>query len=365
MFTALLVIGILVFLIVVHELGHFVAAKIFGLRVDEFGIGYPPRAFFIGKWGGTEYTLNWIPFGGFVRIFGDDVPKGLAIADSHRFSNASKKVQAVVLIGGVTMNALAAWFLVTGALTLGVPRVVAPGEEVDARLIIADVIARSPADGAGLRAGDTILALESGGMRLDSDLTPGATAAFVQTRGGKNITVFYARGEEVREAIVQPAHAVVSGESGRVAIGVELALVTDKAIVLGAAVKEGALRVAGMFKAVGQGLWSVISGVFRGEPAWRELAGPIGIVGAVSEATEHGAGYVLLLAAFISVNLAVVNLIPIPALDGGRLAILAYEAARGRRVSHFAMSVLSTLGVAIVALLIITITYQDIVRLLA
>src|SRR3989338_1725472 len=363
MFTALLVIGILVFLIVVHELGHFVAAKFFGLRVEEFGVGYPPRALFIGKWGGTEYTLNWILFGGFVRIFGDDGTQGSTHADPSRFSNASKKAQATVLVAGVLMNTLAAWFLITGALTLGIPRPATDGD-TSAHLMIANTIARSPAEVAGLRAGDIIIALEFGDLRIDSDLTPSAMAEFVQTRGGENITVFYERGVEAGEVIVQPAHAVISEESGRVAIGVELALITDSALGFFAATKEGAYRTLGMFKAVGQGFWSVVFGALQGDPAWRELVGPVGIVGVVSQASTQGAGYVLLLTAFISVNLAIINLIPIPALYVGRLSILGYEAVRGRRISHLAMRIFSMIGVVIIALLIITVTYQDIVRLI-
>src|SRR5690348_14059897 len=108
--TILLVVAILVFLIVAHELGHFIAAKIFKVRVDEFGIGYPPRAFLIGKLGGTEYTLNWIPFGGFVRLFGEDD----SIGGSHtRGSLVAAKPwkQAIILVAGVTANALVGWML--------------------------------------------------------------------------------------------------------------------------------------------------------------------------------------------------------------------------------------------------------------
>src|SRR3989344_2848716 len=117
MLTAVLVIAILVFLIVVHELGHFIAAKIFGVRVDEFGIGYPPRAYRIGRWGGTEYTLNWIPFGGFVRLFGEDENNAHgrgSLVDSARWK------QALILIAGVFMNAVAAWGLFSGAYMAGI-----------------------------------------------------------------------------------------------------------------------------------------------------------------------------------------------------------------------------------------------------
>src|SRR3989344_6786088 len=117
MLTVLLVIAILVLLIVAHELGHFIAAKVFGVRVEEFGVGYPPRAFTFGKIGDTEYTLNWIPFGGFVRLYGDEGEgqhgRG-SLVDSPRWK------QAVILVAGVAMNAIAAWALFAFAFHLGV-----------------------------------------------------------------------------------------------------------------------------------------------------------------------------------------------------------------------------------------------------
>ncbi|MDZ4227199.1 MAG: site-2 protease family protein, partial [Patescibacteria group bacterium] len=119
MLTALLVIGILVLLIVVHELGHFVAAKLSGVKVEEFGVGYPPRAFTLGKFGGTEYTLNWIPFGGFVRLFGD---AGEGEHGRGSLVDAPRWKQALILVAGVAMNALTAWILFAVAFHIGVPQ---------------------------------------------------------------------------------------------------------------------------------------------------------------------------------------------------------------------------------------------------
>src|SRR5436190_1173172 len=121
MITALLVIGILVLLIVIHELGHFLAAKIFRVRVEEFGIGYPPRAILIAKIGETEYTLNWIFFGGFVRLFGDE---GESQHGPRSFVDARRGVQAAILVAGVLANAILAYGLFAGALTVGIPRLV-------------------------------------------------------------------------------------------------------------------------------------------------------------------------------------------------------------------------------------------------
>src|SRR3989338_8617829 len=156
MITALLVIAILVLLIVSHELGHFIAAKIFKVRVDEFGIGYPPRAFLFGRIGDTEYTFNWIPFGGFVRLFGED---GAWAKENGSFAHADAWKQAVILIAGVAANALVAWMLFATALYIGVPRIIdTPQMGQVVKLVISDVVAGSPADVGGLIAGDEITA---------------------------------------------------------------------------------------------------------------------------------------------------------------------------------------------------------------
>ncbi|MEK7107315.1 MAG: site-2 protease family protein, partial [Patescibacteria group bacterium] len=155
MITALLVIAILVVLIVAHELGHFIAAKIFKVRVEEFGVGYPPRAFLFGKIGETEYTFNWLPFGGFVRLFGDE---GEAKHGEGSFVDAKRHVQALILIAGVLANAILAWGLFAGALALGIPRVVdVPRPNETVHLVVADVVAGSPAEAAGIISGDNIV----------------------------------------------------------------------------------------------------------------------------------------------------------------------------------------------------------------
>ena len=125
----LIFIAVIVALIVVHEFGHFVAAKWSGMRVDEFGLGYPPRAMVMGKIGETEYTLNWLPFGGFVKIYGEDGKQEAgAVAESRAFSARPRILQALVLVAGVAMNLLFAYILITGALIAGTPRALSDNE---------------------------------------------------------------------------------------------------------------------------------------------------------------------------------------------------------------------------------------------
>ncbi len=361
MTTVLLVVGILVFLIVAHELGHFIAAKLFKVKVEEFGIGYPPRAFTFGIWGGTEYTLNWIPFGGFVRLFGEH---GETNAKGS-FTSAPKYAQAIILLAGVTMNALAAWFLFAGALTTGIPRVITErGQIAHAQLFVNTVVPGSPADAAGIRVGDEITRItdESG---LPAELTPAQVVTFISGRGGKQVEVTYRRNEDVATVTVVPAHAVVQQSADRPAVGLGLVLVTDEALSLWQALKESGPRTIGALQDTLEGLWGLVRDAAAGKPSLKNIVGPIGLVNYVGNASRHGVGQVLALAGFISINLAVINLVPIPALDGGRLFLLGIEAIIRRPPHRFAVQALNFLGIALIVFLMVTVTYNDIARLLA
>src|SRR3989344_318302 len=363
MLTALLVIGILVLLIVVHEFGHFIVAKLFGVQVDEFGIGYPPRAFSFGRWGGTEYTLNWIPFGGFVRLFGDE---GEGQHGRGSLVDANRGVQAAILVAGVAMNALVAWALFAGALHAGIPRVVdaiTPGQDV--RLMVVDVVPGSPADAAGIVAGDRILNVADEKNVDLATLTPDALLDFVKTRGGKPLIVSYIHLGATTTASIIPAHAVIPDAGGRPALGVALALVTSEPLSWSDAGIGAIHATRGAFVTVAGGLWSILRGALRGAPDFSGVVGPLGLVLVVGEEAQHGMGNIFALAGFISVNLAIINLIPIPALDGGRLLLLGVEAGLRRSAPKIIVQLINALGIALIVLLMVTVTYHDIGRLLA
>lgn len=360
--TILLVLGILVFLIVVHEFGHFIVAKIFKVRVEEFGVGYPPRAFTFGTWGSTEYTLNWLPFGGFVRLFGEHGETN----SKGSFVAASKSAQALILIAGVTMNALAAWFLFAGALHVGIPRVIPEGRAIpnQAQLFINTVVDGSPAAAAGLHVGDEIVRVEDA-KGVTAELKPSKVVAFVSGRGGKLLSVTYRRSEEEHTVPVTPAHAVVEKSANRPAIGIGLALVSDEALSWPQALSEAGPSTLAALKDAADGLWTLIRDAAAGEPNLKNIVGPVGLVDFASNAARHGLGNVLALAGFISINLAVINLVPIPALDGGRLFLLGIEALIRRPPHVFTVQVMNFIGVGLIVLLMVIVTYHDIVRLLA
>lgn len=361
--TALLVVVTFVVLIVVHEFGHFLVAKLMRVRVDEFGVGYPPRAFLLGKWGGTEYTLNWLPLGGFVRLYGDEET---AERGPGSFQRARRSVQAAILVAGVAMNVVLAWVLFAGALHSGVPTVVdnpLTGEAV--QLFVSDVVPGSPAAAGGITPGDEILAMtDQNGIALPAR-TPEQVLAYVSARGGQEITVSFKHGGKEQMATVRPANAIVPGEAGRPALGVGLALVAIRALswpeaLLGAFQLTYTYGVATL-----NGVWQLVAGSFTLSAPIQDVVGPVGLVSLIGEAAQNGIGNVLKLAGFISINLAIINLIPIPALDGGRLVLLGIEAVMKRPAPRLAVQVLNTFGIALIMLLMIVVTYHDIARLLA
>lgn len=361
--TILLVIGILVFLIVVHELGHFLAAKLFNVKVLEFGIGYPPRAFRLGKFGDTEYSINWLPFGGFVRLLGED--SGVEGSTQARsLASAPLSVQALILIAGVLANAVAAWVLFAGAYTLGIPRAVESGSTIPSQLVVSSVVPGSPADVAGILPGDEIVQVLDTRTGAVPDNTPEAITAFVSERGGKSITVSFGRGGEAHVETIRPAHAVVPDAEGRPALGIGLVRISEESLPFGEALKVAFPRTIDAFGLVASGLWGLLTGVFTGAGSLNEVVGPVGLVEVVGSAAQHGIGYVLALAAFISVNLTIINILPIPALDGGRLALITYEAVSRRRAPKMTFQLMNLAGLMLIALLMIAVTWNDISRLL-
>lgn len=358
--TALIVIAILVLLIVVHEFGHFIAAKIFRVKVEEFGVGFPPRAYSFGTWGGTEYTLNWIPVGGFVKLFGEE--EGSAHG-AGSFIDAPRWKQAIILVAGVTANMLIAWVLFVSAYSVGILHVVEGEDAIGARLIVTDVVLGSPADAAGIQPGDEVVSVTDENQEA-AELTPDAITAFVTERGGTDISFTFLRDMATSSVIIRPAHAVITEEAGRPAIGVGLAAVTSEALPLSESFGAATISTYNTLRLSLAGLWDIVKSALRGNPDLEHVSGPVGIISAVGEASHNGWGYVLSLAAFISVNLAIINLIPIPALDGGRLLVVGVEALMRRDAPKVAMQVLNALGIALIILLMLTVTYQDILRLL-
>jgi regulator of sigma E protease len=357
----LIFIVVIVALIVVHEFGHFVAAKLSGMRVDEFGLGYPPRAMTIAKVGGTEYTLNWLPFGGFVKIYGEDGGGG----DPRAFSKRPRILQAVVLIAGIAMNLLFAYVLITGALVLGTPRALSDSELATARnteLMVANVLPTSPAALAGLLPGDSIVsATDAKGQWRAVD--PKSFSAFVAASSGSVITLDVKHNGKEQTITATPKEGVATNDPFRYALGVEVATIGVVPLSLRAASTEGARLTWGATYLTAVGLWHFFYGIFTLSADFSQVAGPVGIAGAVGSASLQGFGNLFSIMAIISINLALINLIPVPALDGGRLLFVIIESVIRRPIKPTIAHAINAVGFVFLILLMVVVTAHDIFKI--
>jgi regulator of sigma E protease len=220
--TVLIFFVVLFVLILVHELGHFLAAKKFGIKVTEFGIGFPPKAFgYTPKGSETEYTFNWLPIGGFVKIFGED-PNEENMAGPERersFVHKPKWQQAIVLVAGVTMNVLLAWVLLVTLFLVGMPTAVSPDEldsVKDPRLLVLNVLPDSPAAAAGIATSDEIIAVLGSDGREPDALTPAAIVEFVSPRADEPVTFMLRSDGQMRNVVVTPQAGLIEDDAERV-----------------------------------------------------------------------------------------------------------------------------------------------------
>jgi len=324
----LIFILVIVVLIVVHEFGHFVVAKLSGMRVDEFGLGYPPRAMTVAKVGGTSYTLNWLPLGGFVKIYGEDGDG----AGPNSFSKRPRILQALVLVAGIAMNLFFAYVLITGALIAGTPRALAPEELARAKnveLAVVNVLPNTPAARAGIQPGDMIIsATDAVGQWRASD--PESFSTFVDSSKGVAIILDLQHNGQEQSIIATPAAGVASSDPRRYALGVEVGTVGVVPLSFGTAIIEGASLTWGATELTAEGLWQFFFGIFTLHPDFSQVAGPIGIAVAGGAEVKQGLSNIFIFVAEISISLALVNLLPIPALDGGRLLIVIIESVTRR-----------------------------------
>lgn len=362
--TILLFFAVLFILILVHEWGHFIVAKKTGMRVDEFGIGFPPKLVGV-KRGETEYTLNALPIGGFVRIFGEDAKGARESGDYERsFIARPKWAQALVLVAGVTMNILFAWFLFVVVLMLGAPTVVE--EELasrEARLVIEQVIPDSPADTAGVPAGATVLSVQSGAEAVQTEVTPSSFRT-LSNSSTEPLTITYLVGGEERTAVVIPVTGLIADDPERAAVGVSLAMVDMVQSSFFEAVTDATVQTYQWLILITVSIASLIKDTFVLEADLSAVAGPVGIVGLVGDAAAFGFTSLLLFTAMISLNLAVINMLPFPALDGGRLLMVAIETVTKRPINPAWVMRVNTVGFILLILIMVAVTLSDITKLL-
>jgi regulator of sigma E protease len=346
-------------LIFAHELGHFLFAKLFKMRVDEFAIGFPPKIF-SWKYGETTYSINLIPFGGFVKIYGEnnDDDSSEVIRQENSFASKPRYAQATVLLAGIVFNILFAWMLFSTSLYIGAPTAAGPGET--GRLMISSVISASPAELSGLKSGDVITEIDT--ATPIKNPTPDDIKNVVAGSNGKSIALQIDRSGKVIPLNITPTKGI-SGESKDFAIGIEMVLVTIKKLSLVSSVLQGFQTTITSFKDTAIGIYSFLFQAVQAKANLGQVSGPVGIISIVGDASRFGFGYLLSFAAVISLNLAVINLIPFPALDGGRIFIVCIEAIRRKAIKANTINWINGIGFLILIIFMIVITYSDLSRI--
>ncbi len=350
--TIVLFLAILGSLVVIHELGHFVTARLARIRVLEFGIGFPPRARVLRSEGETLYTLNWLPIGGFVRLEGEDGDSD----DPRAFARAPLLVRLLVLVAGVVMNLLLAFVIFFGIAWLATPT---------GRLSFTDVQAGSPAAGVGLRGGDAILTVD--GRRYDFFQGPQALLDDLRGRAGEaaQLTVRHTDGTVSEVAVTLRTVAEIDAQHGALGIaglGFEPAgdyITQSPTAALGLAWD----RTAGAFRLILDGLGQLAGSIIRNPTEAPPVTGPVGIAVQVGQVFwQLGLVFTLYLAGILSANLALVNILPLPPLDGGRMAVLVLQRVAGNRISQGAERLTYLVGFVFLFGFLIWITYFDVLR---
>lgn len=356
--TIVVFIAILLALVLVHEFGHFITAKWAGCRVEEFGFGFPPRLFSI-KRGVTTYSFNLLPLGGFVKIEGEDsiaLPDGQP-APATSFAGKPALWRVIILAAGVTMNVLLAVVLLGVQAGLGVPTAVtdtnAP-QLTNIMTYIIDVAPGSPAAAAGIVALDRVVSIGS-----VSNPSLEKVQEIVRQQTGSSVAIEIERAGQHKLLNITPR---VNPPEGEGALGVNLAETGLQRVPWWKAPWAGAKRAADMLVAIISQFGIVLQRLFSHGQVGETLTGPIGIAIYTKEATILGASYVLEFAALISLNLALINILPFPALDGGRILFVALEKILGRRLPGKIEQMTHTIGFALLIVLMILITLRDMRR---
>lgn len=385
----LIIVPVLGALVFIHELGHFASAKWFGIKVEEFGFGFPPRVFGV-KFKGTIYSLNWIPLGGFVRMLGEEDP-----SDPRSFARQSALKRAVVLMAGSIMNLILPVIIFTIVLML--PHETLIGGDV----VVTGVAPNSPAKAAGLRSGDTILSVNGNPLNTTTDLVES-----VSIESGNSIEIGIMRSDTVSGLSLTPdlmtfetVHLVPRVGPPKLLV---VEVVTDpskevdlyeartynSSLNLGDTMTQGAIGVMiGMtnmkFETTSDPIWSALPNSVN--TIWNVLVitftslrqgvetgtnpgilGPVGIAQVAGEGVNKlGLSWVFQFTAFLSISLAIVNILPLPPLDGGRLVFVILEMVRGgKRVSPKMEGMVHLVGFIAVVGLIVFVSFFEIQQVL-
>jgi len=357
----LLFVLILLVLVIVHEFGHFIMAKWVNMRVDEFAFGFPPRLF-AKKKGETTYVINALPLGGYVSIWGENgEPNDVAKNHPRAFGNRPWWAQLIVLFAGVAMNMFLALiifiFISYGKIEISANDEVYGKYVKDSELVVMNVSSESPAFKAGIIPGSTILEVTNG--KTKADLTSAdSLISFIRKNENSSFVITYKHaGGNIASTTIAAVYGLIPDKK---AIGISVDNIGSIDATLFEAIKIGSRRTYDMTMMTFDGLSMLVSSVFKGESVLQSLSGPIGIAKIVGTTSDYGYKAVLTLVAVLSINLAIFNILPLPALDGGRMVVVVIEAITKRKVPHKYYSWVNVVGFLLLMLLLVVVTVHDV-----
>ncbi|MBM3256238.1 MAG: site-2 protease family protein [Candidatus Moranbacteria bacterium] len=375
--------ALLALLILTHELGHFLVARRLGIGVEEFGFGLPPRLIGLVKikdlakktkhWKilrkhshlytknykilSPIYSLNAIPFGGFVKILGED---GEARLNPKSFAAQKVWKRFTVLIAGILMNFILGSCLFTIGFLYGFPEIANDESPVkDPKIQITYVVPGSPTQEAGIKVGDTVKAVSLPNqtkIEIDKVIT---LQTLAQEWAGEKIVLEILRGDDLYRMAVEPR---INPPSGQGALGIELVRIGVTRYPFLEALKLGPIRSIQLAYLMADYLRDIVGRIIQAEKVKLEVSGPVGIVVMTNQMREMGLPYLIQFAAIISINLAFINFLPFPALDGGRILFLLVEKIKGRPVSPKLEKIIHAAGLYFLLLLMLIITFKDVSR---
>jgi regulator of sigma E protease len=350
--TIIIFIIVLLVTVIAHEWGHFFVARKSGMTVEEFGFGIPPRLFSWKK-GETTYSINALPIGGFVKIAGENGIEG-DIALDKQFETKPWYLKSAVLVAGVVCNILLAIVLFTAAYTIGMPVASDHGTPT-----VVSVVSNAASAHAGLVVGDTINSVMVGTTTLSGGMltTEALHNAIMKNDGPVTMNYVHVGSEHI--ITITP-----TGMGTARVIGLAIEPVTQERLSLFAAFKAALHQTVSIGSQIFTTLASLIAGIFHHNSTASSLVGPVGLAQEVGGAASIGFTYLLAFTAAISVNLAVINILPFPALDGGRLVVVLLEAITRRKFSKNTVGIIHGIGFLILLLLMIVLTVGDVRRLL-
>ena len=356
--TIIIVFFSLIFLMVAHEFGHFILAKKFGVDVEEFGIGYPPRIFG-KKIGKIIYSINLLPFGAFVKVRGEMGE----VSDSKSFAGKTIFQRFLIILGGVLVFWIISWILISATMKLGTPVSIPDEEEVSqSKVQIISIAKNSPAEKENLKTGDFILKMKTEKAEIENIKKVKEVQDFTNSNLGKEILLTIERGREIFEKKIIPRENPPEGEGP---MGIILTRITTISFSWYKAPVEGLKATVdstlSILRSIPKLIFEILSK--RKIPAGVEVVGPIGIFSLSSQMVNLGLNYYLRFLALISIYLAVFNILPIPALDGGKILFLGIEFIRKKPVSPKVEQNITAVFFAFLVFLMILVTIKDILKL--